>query len=96
MSHFQCPVLSGDADHSLKEAPHGKPLIVSGVHADAATSRRLREMGFCESASIEKLSQGSCVLCKVCGVSVALGADVAAKIMVTQDLHEPERSQPRG
>jgi ferrous iron transport protein A len=46
--------------------------------------QRLREMGFGESAVIEKVSGVSTLLCQVCGTRIALSDRAAQHIVVEQ------------
>ena len=47
-----------------------------------AVNHRLRELGFCEAATIKKISGRSTVMCEVCGTKLALSADLAKLIHV--------------
>jgi len=68
---------------SLLEARCGERLRVVDVKRDCATSVRLRELGFCESAEICKViaRRGACI-CLLAGTRVALGQDLAASVLV--------------
>ena len=72
---------------SLLSAPVGKRLRLVALEAKPAQCQRLREMGFCESAEIVKLSQGAALVCQVCGTRLALSKDLAKDILI-----EPFRS----
>jgi ferrous iron transport protein A len=72
---------------SLLSAPVGKKLRLLVLQAKPAQCQRLREMGFCESAEIVKLSQGAALVCQVCGVRLGLSRDLAKDILI-----EPVRS----
>lgn len=67
---------------SLAELPAGAAGRVWALNAEADTCQRLREMGFCESAIVQKISGQSTLLCQVCGMRVALGEGVARHITV--------------
>ncbi len=67
---------------TLTELPTGAAGRVCELKGEADVCQRLREMGFCESAVIEKISGRSTLLCQVCGMRVALGAGVAKHITV--------------
>jgi Fe2+ transport system protein FeoA len=56
---------------------------VVDVKRNCATSNRLRELGFCESAEICKViaQRGACI-CLLAGSRVALGQDLAAHVLV--------------
>lgn len=68
---------------SLLEARCGERLRVVDVKRDCATSNRLRELGFCESAEICKViaQRGACI-CLLSGSRVALGQELAAHVLV--------------
>ena len=68
---------------SLLEARCGERLRVVDVKRDCATSNRLRELGFCESAEVCKViaQRGACI-CLLAGMRVALGQDLAASVLV--------------
>ena len=72
---------------TLLSAPMGKKLRLVVLQAKPAQCQRLREMGFCESAEIVKLSQGAALVCQVCGTRLALSRDLAKDILI-----EPVRS----
>lgn len=67
----------------LTDARCGERLRVVSVERDCATSARLRELGFCESAEICKvLAQRGMCICLLAGTRVALGPDLAAHVLV--------------
>ncbi|MET0262237.1 MAG: FeoA family protein [Rariglobus sp.] len=67
---------------TLTELPVGAAGRVCLLTGEAALCQRLREMGFCESAVIEKISGRTTLLCQVCGTRIALGEGVARFITV--------------
>lgn len=67
---------------TLTELPAGAAGRVCALNAAADTCQRLREMGFCESAIVQKISGQTTLLCQVCGMRVALGEGVAKHITV--------------
>jgi len=67
---------------TLTELPAGAAGRVCTLNGEAELCQRLREMGFCESAIIQKISGQSTLLCQVCGMRVALGEGVAKHITV--------------
>jgi len=66
----------------LTELPVGEAGRVCGLEGKTDICQRLREMGFCESAVIEKVSGASTLLCQVCGTRIALSDRAAQHIMV--------------
>lgn len=66
----------------LSELLRGEKGRVCGLQGEAGTCSRLREMGFCEEAVVEKLSGTHTMLCQVCGTRIALNGRVADHIVV--------------
>lgn len=68
---------------SLLDARCGERLRVVDLKKDCATSTRLRELGFCESAEVCKVvaQRGACI-CLLAGTRVAIGPDLAAHVLV--------------
>ena len=58
------------------------PVRIKALNAEPAVCQRLREMGFCEFAEVRKVAQGSALICRVCGVKVALSRYLAKNIVV--------------
>lgn len=67
----------------LTELPAGMAGRVCELTAQSDICQRLREMGFCESAVIERVSGQHTLLCQVCGTRIAL-SDRAAKHIVVE------------
>jgi ferrous iron transport protein A len=67
---------------ALTELPDGELGRVTCVGGEAELSQRLREMGFCESAVIQKIGGTRMLICELCGVRVALSGRAAEKIEV--------------
>lgn len=68
----------------LTQLPIGSSGRVQELSGKTEVCQRLREMGFCESAVIEKVSGVHTVLCQVCGTRVALSDKAAQHILVEQ------------
>jgi ferrous iron transport protein A len=75
---------------TLTELPDGESGRVTGVNGRAELTQRLREMGFCESAIIQKIGGKRMLICELCGVRIALSDRAAEKIEV-----EPIRIKDR-
>ena len=67
---------------SLVELRAGVPSRVTGLNGQPEFSQRLREMGFCESAVVQKIAGNQMVICELCGTRVALSDRVAGDIEV--------------
>ena len=79
-----CPIPRATRETiSLLEARCGERLRVVDLKRDCATSARLRELGFCESAEVCKVvaQRGACI-CLLAGMRVAIGQDLAAHVLV--------------
>ena len=66
----------------LTDLARGEKGRVTSVAGESAICNRLREMGFCESAIVEKMSGSHTVLCQVCGTRVALNGRIAQNVLV--------------
>lgn len=66
----------------LTELARGEKGRVTDLQGEPTLCSRLREMGFCESAIVEKVSGSHTVLCQVCGTRVALNGRAAQNILV--------------
>jgi ferrous iron transport protein A len=66
----------------LTDMPVGASGRVCALKGEMDVCARLREMGFCESAVIEKISGQSTLLCDLCGTRIALSSRAANHIVV--------------
>jgi ferrous iron transport protein A len=66
----------------LTELPVGATGRVCELAGQIEVCQRLREMGFCESAVIEKVSGQRTLLCQLCGTRIALSDRAAQHIVV--------------
>ncbi|WP_404424585.1 ferrous iron transport protein A [Nibricoccus sp. IMCC34717] len=76
------PAQSSPARMRLSDLPVGARGRVCELEGQAQFCQRLREMGFCESAVIEKVSGQHTLLCQVCGMKIALSGRAADHIVV--------------
>ena len=67
---------------TLTELPVGATGRVCSLDGEAGLCQRLREMGFCESAVIEKVSGQRTLICQLCGTRIALSDRAAQHIVV--------------
>ena len=79
---------------NLYDIEINQPVRVKALHGEPAVCQRLREMGFCEFAEVRKLSHGSCLICHVCGVNVALSKYLAKNIVVEKIHSSAAKSSP--
>ena len=66
----------------LTELPAGAAGRVCELNGDSNLCARLREMGFCEAAVIEKIAGEKTLLCSVCNARIALSDRAAQHIVV--------------
>lgn len=66
----------------LSDLSSGERGLVCDLKGEPSQCSRLREMGFCEEAVVEKLSGKHTLLCHVCGTRVALNGQLAQNILV--------------
>jgi ferrous iron transport protein A len=67
---------------TLTELPIGATGRVCALAGETNVCARLRELGFCESAVIEKISGQKTLLCQLCGTRIALSDRTASHILV--------------
>jgi ferrous iron transport protein A len=67
---------------ALTELPAGMPGRVAALSGQADLCQRLREMGFCESALIQRIAGKHMLICQLCGARVALSNRAARNILV--------------
>lgn len=66
----------------LCAAQVGARLRVRTLKSDPPVCNRLRELGFCELAEIEKVADNGALICRVCGSKVALSRSLGKAILV--------------
>ena len=66
----------------LTELPFGVTGRVCALSGKAEVCQRLRELGFCESAVIQKVSGQRTLLCQLCGTRIALSDRAAEHVVV--------------
>jgi ferrous iron transport protein A len=67
---------------TLTELPIGATGRVCALAGEPNVCARLRELGFCESAVIERISGRKTLLCQICGTRIALSDRTADHIVV--------------
>ncbi|HVW22157.1 MAG TPA: FeoA family protein [Opitutaceae bacterium] len=77
------PALSGPPRRiPLSELPRGSRARICSLEGDSGFCTRLREIGFCETALIERLGGTETLLCRLCQSHVALSSAAARRIVV--------------
>lgn len=64
---------------SLEQAKVGCEFHIRFLNGPAC--ERLRQMGFCESMRVKKITDGRNMLCTVCGTKMALSRELAHQIL---------------
>lgn len=75
-----------NGEKTLKDVVAGEKVRIECIRAEESVCQRLREMGFCESAVIEKISDNGGLICRICNSKVAISQSLASNIVV-KDLH---------
>jgi ferrous iron transport protein A len=73
----------------LTDLPVGTAGRICDLEGEANVCARLREIGICESAVIERISGKHTLLCQLCGTRIAL-SDSAAKYIMVERLNGQE------
>jgi Fe2+ transport system protein FeoA len=71
--------LQQDSLISLEQAKVGCEFHIRFLNGPAC--ERLRQMGFCESMRVKKITDGRNMLCTVCGTKMALSRELAHQII---------------
>ena len=72
----------GGVETNLEKADVGAVLRVTGLTGSLAECQRLREMGLCEDARVEKLAHHHLLVCTVCGTRLAVDRKTAREVQV--------------
>lgn len=75
-------------ERSLCDVCDGESVNIVCLKGDAGDCQRLREMGFCESARVEKVAENGALICKICDSKVVVSEALAKNIIVGQCLNE--------
>jgi ferrous iron transport protein A len=67
---------------ALTDLPVGSSGRVHALRGEPGFCARLRELGFCESAVIEKVAGQKNVICQLCGTRIALSDRAAKHVLV--------------
>ncbi len=68
---------------TLAQTPAGTTVTISHLDSHPDTCNRLREVGFCENATIRLVSSGSSqLICEVCNTRIGLNYTTANAIVV--------------
>jgi ferrous iron transport protein A len=81
MSHQSVQDLELDSLQSLSQAQVGCDFQIR--YLDGPACDQLRNLGFCESLQVRKLSGGRNLICSVCGTRLAVSRELAEQVKVT-------------
>jgi ferrous iron transport protein A len=76
----QCGCESGE--QTLKDVEVGASVAIECLRGEQAACQRLREMGFCESAIVQKIADNGALICKVCDAKLVISKKLAENIIV--------------
>jgi Fe2+ transport system protein FeoA len=72
--------LEQDSLISLEQAKVGCEFHIRFINGPAC--EKLRQMGFCESMRVKKITDGRNMICTVCGTKMALSRELAHQVLV--------------
>jgi len=81
MSHQTVQDLELDSLQSLSQAQVGCDFQIR--YLDGPGCDQLRNLGFCETLQVRKLSGGRNLICSVCGTRLAVSSELAEQVKVT-------------
>ena len=81
MSHQSVQDLELDSLQSLSQAQVGCDFQIR--YLDVPACDQLRNLGFCETLQVRKLSGGRNLICSVCGTRLAVSSELAEHVKVT-------------
>ena len=69
-------------EKTLSNAQIGEKVMIASLRGDKAVCQRLREMGFCEKAVVEKVADSGALICKVSDARIVISKTLAENIIV--------------
>ncbi|MBL9157688.1 MAG: ferrous iron transport protein A [Verrucomicrobiales bacterium] len=81
MTHQSVQDLELDSLQSLSQAQVGCDFQIR--YLDGPACDQLRNLGFCETLQVRKLSGGRNLICSVCGTRLAVSSELAEHVKVT-------------
>jgi ferrous iron transport protein A len=67
---------------TLSHARCGDRLRITAICPNCPECVRLRELGFCESREVRKVSDGGAMICLLMGIRVAVGRELGSHVHV--------------
>ena len=69
-------------EKTLNDVGTGQSVRIECLRGEEGVCQRLRELGFCESAVIEKVADNGGLICRVCDARIAISRGLAGNIIV--------------
>ena len=76
---------SCEGERTLKDIEIGESATIQCLRGESAVCQRLREMGFGETAVVQKLADSGALICRVCGTKVVISKKLAENIVVREN-----------
>ena len=76
---------------TLYDVAPGESVHIASLEGNAEECQRLREMGFCENAKVEKVAENKALICRVCDTKVIISQGLAKNIVVGKYRNPSER-----
>ncbi len=77
-------------EKTLNDVRIGQSVRIECLRGEEGVCQRLRELGFCESAVIEKVADNGGLICRVCDARIAISKGLAGNIVVKDLCNQPE------
>ncbi len=77
-------------EKTLNDVGTGQSVRIECLRGEEGVCQRLRELGFCESAVIEKVADNGGLICRVCDARIAISKGLAGNIIVKDLCIHPE------
>lgn len=75
---------------TLCDACNGEEVRIECLEGEVGDCQRLREMGFCEKAKVEKITENGALICKVCDTKVIISEELARNIIIGECREDKE------
>lgn len=77
-------------EKTLNDVGTGQSVRIECLRGEEGVCQRLRELGFCEFAVIEKVADNGGLICRVCDARIAISKGLAGNIIVKDLCPHPE------
>ena len=76
------PPANCEPQFPLNSVRAGSSVRIKQLRAEANICHRLREIGFCEEATVRLINSRTTVVCQVCNSRLAISTELAEQILV--------------